>query len=107
MESTSFTLSVKQEAAPRPKRKAKKRAVWPHLLMQAFLAAVLLYLGIMIAQSVSIHTTGAGNVVLAVLGQALRVVHPEQPECGDQAAARPYRGAAQAEDRTASGRLGF
>lgn len=50
MESTSFTLSVKQEAAPRPKRKAKKRAVWPHLLMQAFLAAVLLYLGIMIAQ---------------------------------------------------------
>jgi hypothetical protein len=68
MESTSFTLSVKQEAAPRPKRKArkaKKRAVWPHLLMQAFLAAVLLYLGIMIAQSASIHTTGAGNVVLA------------------------------------------
>lgn len=50
MESTSFTLSVKQEAAPRPKRKAKKRAVWPHLLMQAFLAAVLLYLDIMIAQ---------------------------------------------------------
>ena len=43
MESTSFTLSVKQEAAPRQKRKAKKRAVWPHLLMQAFLAAVLLY----------------------------------------------------------------
>lgn len=65
MESTSFTLSVKQEAAPRPKRKAKKRAVWPHLLMQAFLAAVLLYLGIMIAQSARIHTTGAGNVVLA------------------------------------------
>lgn len=65
MESTSFTLIVKQEAAPRPKRKTKKRAVWPHLLMQAFLAAVLLYLGIMIAQSVSIHTTGAGNVVLA------------------------------------------
>ena len=61
MESTSFTLSVKQEAAPRPKRKAKKRAVWPHLLMQAFLAAVLLYLGIMIAQSASIHTTGAGG----------------------------------------------
>ena len=60
MESTSFTLSVKQEAARRPKRKAKK-----HLLMQAFLAAVLLYLGIMIAQSASIHTTGAGNVVLA------------------------------------------
>ena len=39
MESTSFTLSVKQEAAPRPKRKAKKRAVWPHLLMQAQAAA--------------------------------------------------------------------
>lgn len=65
MESTSFTLSVKQEAAPRPKRKAKKRAVWPRLLMRAFLAAVLLYLGIMITQSVSIHTTGAGNVILA------------------------------------------
>lgn len=72
MESTSFTLSVKQEAAPRPKRKAKKRTVWPHLLMQAFLAAaVLLYLGIMIAQSASIHTTGAGNVVLAAAALVL------------------------------------
>ena len=71
MESTSFTLSVKQETAPRPKRKAKKRAVWPHLLMQAFLAAVLLYLGIMIAQSASIHTTGAGNVVLAAAALVL------------------------------------
>ena len=65
MESTSFTLSVKQETALRPKRKVKKQAVWPHLLTQAFLAAVLLYLGIMIAQSVSVHTTGAGNVILA------------------------------------------
>ena len=35
MESTSFTLSVKQEAAPSPKRKAKKRAVWPPVSMTA------------------------------------------------------------------------